>query len=279
MGAPSTLEGAFLLHSLFSVDWDTWHDLKDKKRSRIMKQTAAMLREIGGDPDREESAAFYHVLGHKADLMFVFSRHTAEQLAMVERQLTLLPIWPLLEPTYSYFSVVELSLHGVAERYRGQLAQQGLEEGTPEYDAALEQMLAEDRQVQRPRLFPQFPETKYVCFYPMDKKRGEVKNWFMLEGSERGKMMGAHGRTGRKYQGKVSQIISGSMGLDDFDWGVDLFADDALQFKKLIYEMRYDEVSAVYAEFGSFFIGCRVEPERLLDLDPWASEGEESEEE
>jgi hydrogen peroxide-dependent heme synthase len=278
MSAPSTLEGAFLLHQLFTVDWDTWYDLKPKKRKGIMKDTAAMLQEMSGSAEREESAAFYHVLGHKGDLMFVFSRHSAEALAEVERELTLLPIWPLLESTYSYFSVVELSLHGVAERYRGQLSQQGLQEGTPEYDQALEAMLEEDRQVQRARLYPQFPETRYICFYPMDKKRGEIKNWFMLEGSERGKLMMAHGKTGRKYHGKVSQIISSSMGLDDYDWGVDLFADDALQFKKLIYEMRYDEVSATYAEFGPFFIGCRLDPQRLLDLRPFGGSGDDTNE-
>ena len=103
----------------------------------------------------------------------------------------------------------------------------------------------------------------------MDKLRGEVKNWFMLQSRERGQLMAAHGKTGRKYAGKVSQIISGSMGLDDFDWGVDLFANDALQFKKLVYEMRYDEVSAIYAQFGPFMIGRRLDPEALLDLSPW----------
>jgi len=256
-----------LLHQLYRVDWAAWHELKPKKQRRLMAETADMLRALDGGAD--ESAAYYHVLGHKGDLMFVFSRKSAKDLAALERELTLLPIWPLLEVTYSYFSVVELSLHGAAERYRKLLTDQGLEEGSAAWDEGLEKMLQEDRQVQHARLYPQFPDDRYICFYPMDKLRGEVKNWFMLEGRQRGQLMAAHGKTGRKYAGKVSQIISGSMGLDDFDWGVSLYSNDALYFKKLIYEMRYDEVSAVYAQFGPFMIGRRLDPEGLFSLNPW----------
>lgn len=267
MAAPSTLEGAYLLHQLYRVDWDAWHQLKPKKQQRLARESAEILEELRGGP--EEDAAYYHVLGHKGDLMFVFSRESPQQLAEVERHLSLLPIWPLLELTYAYFSVIELSMHGAAERYRKMLTEQGLEEGSAAWDEALEKLLEEDRQVQRARLHPKFPEDAYLCFYPMDKLRGEHKNWFMLEGRERGKLMAAHGKTGRKYTGRVSQIISSSMGLDDFDWGVSLYSNDALNFKKLIYEMRYDEVSAVYAQFGPFMVGRRLDPAHLLDLSPW----------
>ncbi|MBT9583413.1 heme-dependent peroxidase [bacterium] len=266
---PSTLEGAYLLHQLYRVDWTLWHSLKEKKRKRIQKASAAQLQALIGEG--EDSGAYYHVLGHKGDLMFLFSRASGEKLAEVERELTTLPIWPFLEPTWSYFSVVELSLHGAHERYRNLLIQQGLQENTPEWDQALETMLEEDRQVQRARLYPQIPEQDYICFYPMDKRRGEVHNWFTLEAPDRGKLMSAHGKTGRKYTGKVTQLISSSMGLDDYDWGVDLFSQDTLNFKKLLYEMRFDAVSALYADFGTFVIGRRLDPKRLLDLRPWPS--------
>lgn len=268
---PSTLEGAFLLHQLFRVDWTSWHQLKEKKRKRIQRDSAEMLEELCSRGEGDDSGALYHVMGHKGDLMFVFSRHSGEKLAEVERQLTQLPLWPFLESTYSYFSVVELSLHGAHERYRNLLLQQGLAEHSKEWNEALEAMLAEDRQVQKARLWPQFPDDHYICFYPMDKRRGEVHNWFMLEAPERGKLMSTHGKTGRRYTDKVSQIISSSMGLDDFDWGVSLFSNDALYFKKLLYEMRFDEVSAIYAEFGPFFIGRRIAADRLLDLKPWSA--------
>lgn len=266
---PSTLEGAYLLHHFYRVDWTTWHSLKEKKQRKIQRDSAEMLRQLLGSGD--DSGAYYHVLGHKGDLLFLFSRSSPEKLAEVERALTTLPIWPLLELSYSYFSVVELSLHGAYDRYRKLLQQQGLEEGTPEWDRALEDMLEQDKQVQRERLYPQISDHAYICFYPMDKRRGEIKNWFMLEAPERGKLMAAHGKTGRKYTDRVLQIVSSSMALDDFDWGVDLFSDDALNFKKLIYDMRFDEVSAAYAEFGPFMIGRRIDPEKLLDLRPWVS--------
>ena len=122
------------------------------------------------------------------------------------------------------------------------------------------------REAMRPRLFPKIPETRYVCFYPMDRRRGEEKNWYRLPIEERQRQMEEHGLVGRRYAGKVQQIITGSTGFDDWEWGVDLFADDPLVFKKLIYEMRFDEVSAVYASFGSFYVGVRCPVEKLGEL-------------
>ena len=117
-----------------------------------------------------------------------------------------------------------------------------------------------------PRLFPAVPDAKYLCFYPMDRKRGEQVNWYTVPFAERQRMMHEHGMIGRRYAEQVKQIISGSIGMDDWEWGVDLFADDPVVFKKLIYEMRFDEVSAVYALFGQFFIGVRLPVERLGGL-------------
>lgn len=267
--APSTLEGSYLLHLLFEVDWEALDELKSKRRLRLQAETAEGLAPLFQRGENEESGALYHVLGHKGDLMIVLARRTLDELAVAERQLAHLSIWPYLMSTWSYVSIVELSLHGVAERYRSQLKKQGLEENTPEYDNALEALLLRDKETQHARLFPEIPADRYICFYPMNKKRGESKNWFMLSPAERAKMMGSHGKIGRRYAGKVTQIISSSMGFDDFDWGVDLFAQDPVEFKKLIYEMRYDEVSAIYAEFGPFVSGIRLDPARCLDPDPW----------
>src|SRR5688500_2687578 len=100
----------------------------------------------------------------------------------------------------------------------------------------------------------------------MNKRRGETKNWFQETFERRSEMMLEHGIVGRQYAGRVTQIISGSIGYDDWEWGVDLFADDPLVFKKLIYEMRFDEASAVYAEFGPFYIGLQFDRTNLADL-------------
>ena len=100
----------------------------------------------------------------------------------------------------------------------------------------------------------------------MDRRRGEDKNWYTLPIEERARQMGEHGMVGRRYAGEVKQIITGSIGFDDWEWGVDLFADEPLVFKKLIYEMRFDQVSAVYALFGHFYVGVRVPAAKLENL-------------
>jgi chlorite dismutase len=109
-----------------------------------------------------------------------------------------------------------------------------------------------------PRLWPEIPAARYICFYPMDRRRGESRNWYQEPMAARRRMMKEHGSIGRRYAGDVRQIITGSIGFDDWEWGVDLFAEDPLVFKKLIYEMRFDQVSAVYALFGAFYVGLRV---------------------
>jgi hydrogen peroxide-dependent heme synthase len=146
------------------------------------------------------------------------------------------------------------------------LAEKGIAPHTPEWNAQIEQTLERQRQAMHPRLFPEVPPAKYLCFYPMDRKRGEDKNWYQLPLAERQRQMAEHGAVGRRYAGTVKQIITGSIGFDDWEWGVDLFADDPLVFKKLIYEMRFDHVSAVYALFGSFFVGRRLDVEGFRKL-------------
>ena len=113
------------------------------------------------------------------------------------------------------------------------------------------------------RLRPDIPARRYVCFYPMDKKRGEEKNWYAAPFADRQRMMADHGFIGRGYAGRVTQIISGSIGFDDWEWGVDLFADDPVVFKKLVYEMRFDEASALYGLFGPFYMGLQFRAEEL----------------
>ncbi len=121
----------------------------------------------------------------------------------------------------------------------------------------------------RKRLYPVLPEQMpYVCFYPMDKRRAAEQNWYTQDLDERSRMMQEHGKTGRNYAGKVLQIVTGAIGLDAWEWGVTLFAADPLAFKKLVTDMRFDEVSAKYAEFGDFYVGKRVEPRVWLERLP-----------
>ncbi len=140
--------------------------------------------------------------------------------------------------------MVELGLYESSAKAYGALAEKGLEPHSSEWNAQIEETLERQREAMKPRLYPEMPPGKYVCFYPMDRKRGEQKNWYQLPMGERQRQMADHGAIGRRYAGKVKQIISGSIGFDDWEWGVDLFAEDPLVFKRLIYEMRFDQVSA-----------------------------------
>ncbi len=142
----------------------------------------------------------------------------------------------------------------------------GHKPGTAEWNQEVEAEMTKQREAAAPRLWPEIPARRYLCFYPMNKLRGEAKNWYSEPIIERQRMMREHGRIGRHYAGRVIQIISGSIGFDDWEWGVDLFADDPLVFKKLVYEMRFDEASAVYGLFGGFFVGLRFPAANLAML-------------
>jgi hydrogen peroxide-dependent heme synthase len=171
-----------------------------------------------------------------------------------------------MEPATSYLSVVELGLYEASVKLYGELAARAIQPGTAEWNRAIDAELAKQREAAAPRLWPEIPQRRYLCFYPMNKLRGETKNWYNEPMEERGRMMREHGMIGRRYAGRVTQIISGSIGFDDWEWGVDLFADDPLVFKKLVYEMRFDQASAVYGLFGAFFVGLRFPAVRLESL-------------
>jgi chlorite dismutase len=250
---PYTLEGSYVLHQMMKIRWAAWKALPPVKQEQI---TAAASVAIG-EMEAQGSAA-YSQLGHKGDLMLIHFRRRLDELNQAELKLARLEFWDYLEPAHSYLSVVELGLYDSTARIRKSLSEQGLEPDTEAWVRAVDEELDRQRKAMEPRLFPDVPAHRYVCFYPMDRKRGESKNWYTVAFADRQRMMHDHGMVGRKYAGDVKQIISGSIGLDDWEWGVDLWSEDPLWFKKLIYEMRFDEVSAVYALFGQFFVGIRL---------------------
>jgi len=146
------------------------------------------------------------------------------------------------------------------------VAERGLERGSAEFQAAMDEEMSRQKAHMDSRLYRDVPPHKYICFYPMNKRRGEQVNWYALPLAERRAMMRSHGTIGHKYAETVTQVIAGSVGLDDWEWGVSLHSEDALVFKKLIYEMRFDPASALYAEFGPFYVGVRRAPEELDQL-------------
>ena len=258
---PLTLEGASVLHQMMRVRWAAWRALPESDRAEILDQAAATLGMI-----ETQNSASLGLLGHKGDLMLVHFRPGFDQLGEIQTCLAHLRLWDYLEQTSSYLSVVELGLYESTGKAYSELAEKGIAPHSSDWNAQIEQTLERQRQAMHPRLFPEVPPAKYLCFYPMDRKRGEDKNWYQLPLAERQRQMAEHGAVGRRYAGTVKQIITGSIGFDDWEWGVDLFADDPLVFKKLIYEMRFDHVSAVYALFGSFFVGRRLDVEGFRKL-------------
>ena len=265
---PLTLEGSWALHQMFRWKQSEWRGTPHEGQSALLEELAALLRQwedpkLEGHPNQ---SAVFSMIGHKGDLLFVHFRDSPSDLHRAERQLASLPLFAFLEPVHSYLSVVELGLYESSAKTYTQLQERGLEPHSPEWNAAIAEVIARQSAAMAPRLFPAIPSAKYICFYPMDRKRGEGKNWYQVPMAERQRMMHEHGMIGRRYADTVRQIITGSIGFDDWEWGVDLFAEDPLVFKKLIYEMRFDEVSAVYALFGSFFVGERVLASRLNEF-------------
>ena len=269
---PLTLEGSSVLHQFFRFDWKSWRGFAPSerkggalgKRKKIAADAMDVLRSLErAAPEAPVRSALYSELGHKGDLILVHFRESFEELNQVELDLAQTPLYDFLIPTHSYVSVVELGLYESTRKTYEAASAKGFEAHTPEWNAEIANSLARGADAMKPRLFPSVPDAKYLCFYPMDRKRGEQVNWYTVPFAERQRMMHEHGRIGRRYAEQVRQIISGSIGMDDWEWGVDLFADDPVIFKKLIYEMRFDEVSAVYALFGQFYLGIRLPVDRL----------------
>jgi chlorite dismutase len=252
---PLTIEGYSVLHQMMKIRWAEWRKLSANEKREVVEEASAILSAM--EQNQNGQSAFYSLLGHKGDLLLVHFRESFDELNRAQLQLARSRLNDFLEPTSSYLSVIELGLYESTVKTYRSLVERGIEPHSAEWKREIEETLARQREAMHSRLYPAMPPNRYVCFYPMDRRRGEDKNWYTLPIEERQRQMNEHGLVGRRYAGEVKQIITGSIGFDDWEWGVTLFADDPLVFKRLIYEMRFDEVSAVYALFGAFFVGIR----------------------
>jgi len=252
---PLTIEGYSVLHQMMRFRWSAWRELPSAKKTEIVEQASRSLGTM--EQNSAGQSALYSLLGHKGDLMLVHFRRSFDELNRAELQLAQLALSDYLEPATSYLSMIELGLYESTIKAYRDLSDRGVEAHSEDWNKSIRGTLARQKEAMQPRLFPDLPKHRYICFYPMDRRRGEDKNWYTLPIEERARQMNEHGLVGRRYAGEVKQIITGSIGFDDWEWGVDLWSEDPLLFKKLIYEMRFDEVSAVYALFGQFYVGMR----------------------
>lgn len=252
-------EGWHVMHLFYHVDHAQWSLLSLEEKRQAKTRLTELVQEIRATPDTH--LLVFSVATPKADLGFMLLTPDLQQANAFEKQLSLSLGPEILTPAYSYLSQTERSEYTTtAEQYGAEtlVGEKGLEPGSEAYQAALREFEERMEHYLKHRLYPVLPDWPVICFYPMSKRRQGADNWYALDYETRRKLMAGHARTGRTYAGRILQLISGSTGLDEHEWGVTLLAKDTIDIKAIVYEMRFDEVSARYADFGDFYIGMQL---------------------
>ena len=265
---PATVEGWYALHQILAVDRARLRALEPAERGARIDEARAALEGLASPAEGAGWSAVVPLVGSTADVMLVHFRETLDGLRAAQERVARLPLFEAIEARHAFLGVTELGLYHVTAQLAREAEARGGAPGDDEYRAALAARVEQETgsALAKRRLFPvRPPEMEWVCFYPMSKRRAVGANWYALTLEERSLLMYAHGLTGRRYAGRVQQVITGSVGLDAWEWGVTLFARDPLDFKRLVTDMRFDEVSAKYAEFGDFWVGKVAEPGAWLE--------------
>ena len=260
---PETIEGWYASHHILRFA----KDKPDAARIGRLAANASALSQEGPSTKRKPAkkvaaipgwTCFVGLIGSTADLMVIHFRESLDAIGSAEDAFAGTELARGTERLYSFLSVTEAGLYHITAELARAAEARGGKVGDAEYARTLAGRVKAERDSEhvRRRLYPERPATMpYVCFYPMSKRRDSGQNWYGLTLDERSRLMQAHGLTGRRYTGKIQQVITGAIGLAAWEWGVTLFAQDPIDFKKLVTDMRFDEVSAKYAEFGDFYVG------------------------
>jgi len=257
--------GIHVMHLFYRIDRERWAALPDGASAKARASLEALCA-ANPAPSHPRLATYANV-GGKADLAFILYAADLGRLGQMHRDLEACFPPATLQKVYSYLSVTELTdyMPGAEDNRKMLTEQEKLQPGTEAFDKRLEELTKRMEEYEHYRLYPEMQDWEIMCFYPMNKRRSGNDNWYMLDFATRKKLMGGHARVGRKYAGRVSQMITGSTGLDDWEWGVTLVAHQADALKEIVYEMRFDEVSARYGEFGEFYINLRLQPAALWE--------------
>jgi len=256
--------GWHVTHSFYAFDRGRLATLSPAARAEGARQFAAALDPT--DPGAPTRLQTWLVPGHKADFGIMAMDPAPLRVDAVHQRLLAGPLGEALRPTYSFVSLTEVSEYGpTVEQYGQRLVAEGEVLDSPSYRAKVQGYAAREDQMRLARLEPELPPWPNACFYPMNKKREVGENWFTLPFSERSRLMAEHGRTGMSFGGRVTQLITVSVGLDDWEWGVTLWARRPDWLKEIVYTMRFDEASARYAEFGPFYTGYVATADNVLD--------------
>jgi len=254
--------GIHVMHLFYSINRARWAELPAGEPAQTLQRIEALAAK-NNQPSNPRLRS-YAVVGAKADIAFILYGAELGVVAQMHRDLeTCFPAGTLIRE-YSYFSVTELTEYmATDDDNRAMLAAEKLEPGSEAYEKRWAELAKRKAEYEHYRLYPELPDWEVMGFYPMSKRRQGGDNWYSLDVAARKKLMGGHARVGRKYAGRISQLITGSTGLDDWEWGVTLMAHQPDALKEIVYEMRFDEVSARYGEFGTFYISMRAAPVEL----------------
>lgn len=256
-------EGWHCSHFYYQFDRAMIADTDPHEIVRGVEEVVAILD--GEGDHRPERLQVFIVSGHKADFGLMMMDPDPLKLDAVHQKLMASQLGVAIEPTYSFVSVSEVSEYVPSvEEYAERLVAEGTEEGGQMYEAKVKAYREREPMMRRQRLTPDFPDWPAMCFYPMNKKRKVGENWFSLTKDERKRMMSEHARSGMAFAGRVTQLITVSVGLDDWEWGVTLWAKNPQFLKDIVYRMRFDEASARFAEFGAFYTGYVTTGEDML---------------
>ncbi len=256
-------EGWHCSHFYYRFDRGVLANLGPEDRRAGREEIIAILDAAAeGAPQRLQTSV---VSGHKADFGLMVMDPNPLTIESVNQRLLASKLGPALVPTYSFVSITEISEYvPTVEQYGKKLVEEGDAEGSPAYAAKLKAYGDRLPMMNRQRLTPEFPPWPATCFYPMNKKRKVSENWFLLPFEERSRMMSEHAKSGMTFAGKVQQLITVSLGLDDWEWGVTLWAKNPQFLTHIVYRMRFDEASARYAEFGPFYTSYIMPPAEVL---------------
>lgn len=252
----SPAEGLGVLHLFYRVDRTAAMHLPGSAGKSFV---ATLQRAVD---DEAVQVHLFSTLGHKSDVMVFALARDLGDLRRLQTAIATCEFGPALELTWSYLSLTETSEYTpTSASQREYLVEKGI--SGEELERRVEEFAARMEQYNRHKLYPEMPSWEVACFYPMSHRRDGEDNWYVLAFERRRDLMHEHGKSGRAYTGRVLQLVSGSTGLDNWEWGVTLFAHDVGDLKEIVYSMRYDEASARYAEFGPFVVGLRRDPEQL----------------
>jgi peroxiredoxin len=256
-------QGIHVMHLLYSIDRVRWSQLAAGESNKALSSLEALCQ-ANSAPSHPRIAS-YAGIGGKADLAFILYAAELGQISQMHRDLEKYFPPGALHKVYSFLSVTELSEYGATDEDNRQhlIQQEKLQPDTEQFNQRLAELTKRKQDYEKYRLYPEMPDWEVMGFYPMNKRRNAQDNWYMLDFAARKKLMGGHARVGRKFAGRVSQLITGSTGLDDWEWGVTLMAHQVDALKQIVYEMRFDEVSARYGDFGPFYINMRMAPQAL----------------